>query len=317
MIKRFLPLALMLAWAPAAPAFPPCPERDVHLSPLGSPPDATELWFQAEYVMSGNQDVIGELKSADDPKTGKCKDRVPVPDANISDGTIELGPRYAPNAGFGIISLPELPTIAENHLRLEYRLDFTVENAALARTGDWIDFAQFEFAHDRKQAGLVSAVYRVRKIQHGKGPATVEVIESRADIGPPYTKPPLFDRVVAEIPLQGVDGKTAIALRWTQHAQTPIEAELADGLEAPAGIEYNVDSVLEVLGPSKGNLGPAEDMLYSTSLPRQWADTLSMGLLDYNIPDDAQYGSGFRLVVDDSQLSANTSDRPNNASLLD
>jgi hypothetical protein len=298
MIKCYLPLALMLGWAPAALAFPPCPvDGVVHLSPLGSPPSAPELWFQAEYVMWGNQDVIDELKSANDPKTGKCKDRVPVPQVNVSDGIIELNPRYAPNAGFGIISLPELPGIAENRLRLDYRLDFTVENAALARTGDWIDFAQFEFAHDRKQTGLRSAVYRVRKIQRGKGPATVEVIESRVDIGPPYTKPPLADHVVAEIPLLGANGKTAVALRWTQFAQSPIETGFQAGLGPLTAIEYNIDSVLEVFGPDN-------QLVYSTSLPRQWADALSMGLLDYNVPSDKDYDSEFRLVIDDPSLSA-------------
>lgn len=306
MIKRYLPLALMLAWAPTALAFPPCSEPDVHISPLGSPPDNVALWLQAEYVLWGDQDVIDELKSANDPKTGKCKDRVPVPQVNISDGTIALAPRYAPNAGFGIISLPELPSIAVNHLHLEYRLDFTVDNDALTRVGDWIDFAQFEFAHDRKQAGLVSAVYRVRKIQRGKGPATVEVIESLADIGPPYTKPPLFDRVVADIPLQSTGGKTAIALRWTQLATAPPESKPNASIPI-----YDIDSVFEVLGPGK------ENIVYTTSLPRQWANTLSMGLIDYNVPDDSQYGSDFRLVIDDPLLSANTFDRPNSASLPD
>ncbi len=296
MIKRSLPLLLLLAWAPAALAFPPCPGGDVHLSPLGSPPDDVAFWLQAEYVMWGKPDIIEELRIPYDPKS-KCKDRLPVPDANISDGTIELSPSYADLGGFGIISLPELPVVAHDQLHLQYMLDFTVDNAFLANTGDWIDLAQLQFAHDRKRTGKLSAVYRVRKIQRGKGLATIEVIESRADIGPPFTKPPLSDHVVAEIPLLGEDGKTAIALRWTQFAQNPIETGFQAGLEPLTMMEYNIDSVLEVLGP-------ANDVLYSIALPRQWADQLSMGLLDYNVPNVKGYDPEFRLVVDDTQLSA-------------
>lgn len=301
MIKRFLPLALMLAWAPATLAFPPCPGPDVSLSPLGSPPGGTALWLKAEYVMWGNPDIIEQLRIPYDPKS-KCKDRLPVPDANISDGSIELSLSYADLAGFGIISLPKLPDVAINHLHLEYRLDFKIANSTLANAGDWIDLAQLEFAHDRKQAGKLSAVYRVRKIQRGKGPATIEVIESRADIGPPYTKPPLVDHVVAEIPLVGDNDETAIALRWTQLAESPIQT----GLESLTTMEYIVDSILEVLGPGRETAGPADSVLYSIPLPRQWADQLSMGLLDYNVPIVKGYDSEFRLVVDDTLLSAKT-----------
>jgi hypothetical protein len=301
MIKRFLPVALLLAWAPAALAFPPCPKDALQIQPLGSALGTTEAWFDASYEMAGNDDIIGELKSANSPSTGKCKDRVPVPQGNTSGGNIELNPSYAKLAGFGIISLPELPTVARDQLRVTYRLDFKIDNAALARTGDWIDVTQLEFAHDRKEAGERSAVYRVRKIQRGKGPATVEVIESRAPAL--YTKPPLVDRVVAEIPLVGANGKTAIALLWTQLAQKPLQAESKLG-QSPMAVEYAIDSVLQVLGPGKEAVATAEYAFYSTSLPRQWADTLSMGLLDYNVPDDSAYGSEFRLVSDDVELSA-------------
>lgn len=310
MIKRFLPSALILAWAPMALAFPPCPGPELQLLPLGSPAAATELWFQAEYVMWGNEDIIDQVKNPTAPRS-KCKDRLPVPDANNSDGTIQLSPAYADLGGFGIISLPELPFVANNHLHLQYTLHFTVDNALLANTGDWIDLAQLEFAHDREQANPLSAVYRVRKIQRGKGPATLEVIESRADIGPPYTKPPLSDRVVAQIPLAGEEDQTTIALRWTQFAQTPIAAESIGRFEdgpviGPPVIQYNIDSVFEVLGSIMVDDSSTDKVLYSIPLPRQWADRLSMGLLDYNVPDDSQYGSEFRLVIDNPSLSAKT-----------
>ena len=294
MIKRLFPLALLLVWAPLALAFPPCPINPVEWLPIGDSGQESNTvppWFKVGYAMVGNQDIIDQLRAVRDEKS-KCKDRVPVPQANTSDGAIQLNPSYAPSSGFGVLSLPEFPALANDGLRLQYKLDFMIDNATLVHTGDWIDVSQLEFTHDRKQAGKVSAVYRVRKIQRGKGPATVEVIEARADIGPPYTKPPLADRMVAEIPLMGDNGKTAIALRWTQHAHTAIDAQPV----API-LMYAVDSVMEVLGPG-------DNVLYSTSLPRQWADTLSMGLLDYNVPSDKEYGSEFRLVVDDPELSA-------------
>jgi hypothetical protein len=294
MIKRFFPLALLFAWAPTALAFPPCPIAPVDLDPLGQRSGTVEAWFQASYELFGNPNVIGQLKNTNSPRS-KCRDRLPVPDTNASPGAILLTPSFAPLSGFGVISLPEMPAVAEDRLSLQYRLDFTVDNALLANTGDWIDVAQLEFAHDRKQAGSVSAVYRVRKIQYGKGPARLEVIESRMGIAPPNTEPHLPDRIVAEIPLEVATGKTAIALRWTQFARVP--------LEAPA-IQYNIDSVLEVLVRGKDAEKPADYVLYTASLPRQWADTLWMGLLDYNVPDDSQYGSEFRLMVDDTQLSA-------------
>lgn len=305
MIKRFFPLALLLAWAQAALAFPPCPIGPVELLPLdGSRRSSStvEPWFQARYAMVGDHGIIGGLLAVSDGKS-KCRDEeVPVPEVNISDGTIQLSPAYAPSAGFGVISLPELTVVAMNHLRLQYRLDFKIDNAALARTGDWIDVAQLEFAHDRKQAGKRSAVYRVRKLQRSKDWTIVQVIESR--LAHPYSKQALIDRVVAEISLVGDSDKTAVALRWTQRAQNRIETDYQPAPEPPIAVEYNIDSVLEVLGPGKKTVSPADYVLYTTSLPRQWADRLSMGLLDYNVPNDKEYGSEFRLVIEDPKLSA-------------
>lgn len=301
MIERFFPLALLLLWSPAALAFPPCPTGPVELLPLdgaGRGSSTTEPWFQVGYAMVGNHDIIDGLRAVPDERS-KCRDQLSVPQANASGGAIQLSPAYAPSAGFGVLALPELAVLANDRLHLQYRLDFKIDNAPLARTGDWIDVTQLEFAHDRKQAGKLSAVYRVRKIQRYKDLTTLQVIESRADDAPPGTKPALVDRVIAEVSLMGDSDKTAIALRWTQLAQTATDAEPV----API-LMYSVDSVLEVLGPGKEAVGPADYVLYATSLPRQWADALSMGLLDYNVPSGKEYDSQFRLVIDDPQLSA-------------
>jgi hypothetical protein len=305
MIKRFLPLTLLFAWAPAAlAAFPPCPASPVDILPLGALEKRSsnvEPWFQLRYAMAGQASITNQLSAV----RGKCDLLVQVPQGLSSSGAILMSPQYQSPNGVGVISLPELPDVATDHLHLEYRLDFTIDNAPLARTGDWVDVAQMEFAHDRKQASNLSAVYRVRKIQRGNGPATVEVIES-LDTG--LSEQAMVDRIVAVIPLLGTLGtskKTAIALRWTQLAQTPDQGDTKT---------LNVDSVLEVLGPDNGSedTKQANAVMYSASLPRQWADKLSMGLLDYNsVRSDGQYPNnyqqkyhGYHLKIDNLWLAA-------------
>jgi hypothetical protein len=307
MIKRFLPLVLMLAWAPAALAFPPCKPGNspLQLLPLGdvqpTAPGDTAAWFRAGYVMAGNQTIIDELKASTNPSTGKCRDLMPIPGTNASTGVIGLNPGLSPINGYGIISLPELPTISTNGLNLQYTLDFTIDNAPLLNTGDWMDVGQLDFAQDRglTTAGWpVSSVYRVRKIQRRTG-TMIQVIEARGSTN--TTKPAPIVSVVAELPLTGENGKTAIALRWTQYAQAPVGE-----LEAPTAPLYAINSTMEILGMGKQTTGTANVVMYSVALPRQWADALSMGLLDYNAPGGQPYSSGFRVVIDNTSMDAKT-----------
>jgi hypothetical protein len=305
MIKRLLPLMLMLAWAPTVLAFPPCKPSGspLELLPLGSA-FSEALWFRAEYAMVGNQSIVDELKASSTPATGKCGDRVPVPTSNISTGIIQLSPRYSPISGYGVVSLPELPYVAIHGLNVQYKLDFTIDNAPLVNAGDWIDLAQLDFVRDRKDIGSkwqLSTVYRVRKIQRRTG-TMVQVIESRAINDGSYTgNPTSIDSIIAEIPLTGANGATPIALRWTQRAQTPSDAEV------PVAPIYSVAATMEVLDLGKETTGKANHMLFSTALSRQWADALSMGLLDYNVPNTSAYNTAyFRVESADVFLSANT-----------
>jgi hypothetical protein len=291
MIKRFLPLVLMFAWAPAALAgFPPCKPSSLEFFDLSAPPPAPSgvaPWFQGGYVID---DLLGIIESA---RAGKCKDRLPIPGPNASTGTMGLNPGLSPIRGYGILSLPVLPTIAINGLNLQYRYNFTIDNAPLLNTGDWMDVAQLDFAQDRGQGWPISSVYRVRKVQRGAS-AIVQVIEARAvNGGTNSTKVAPIVSVVAEIPLTGVNGKTAIALRWTQLAQTPIGE-----FEAPTAPMYTINSTMEVLGMSNPSAGTADVVMYTTPLSRQWAFALWSGLLDYNAPLGGQpYNSNFYVDI--------------------
>ena len=144
-------------------------------------------------------------------------------------------------------------------------------------------------------------MYRVRKIQRRTG-AVVQVIEARAVNGGNITTrlPPVVS-VVAEIPLTGINGKTAIALRWTQSAQMP-----TGEFEPPAAPMYTIHSTMEVLGMSNPSTDSANVVMYTTTLPRQWAFALWGGLLDYNAPIGGQpYDSNFHVDIV-SGISAQT-----------
>jgi hypothetical protein len=291
---RFLPiLVLLLAWAPDALAvFPPCPKAPMRLTSLdsGDAPSGAP-WFNAYY---------SELRTSNDPtapKTGKCEDRRPVVSSNPSSGDLLMNPRYAPNADFGVIALPNLPKMAFGGLRLQYSLDFDVDTTAPANSGDWFDILQLEFARsvtsgDAMQ-GSRSALYRVRKVSDEKGEAMIEVIESRDLPDDIAVKPPLIDIVVATIQLTTDMPMTSMRLRWTQDALAPLTGEP----NLPNTDRRRIDTVLEVIGPDK-------KVLYTTRLIGQWADTLSIGLLDYNAPDFSGYDPSSNVYLDEVSLSA-------------
>lgn len=291
MIKRFLPLVLMLVWTPAAlAAFPPCKPASLEFFDLSAAPPAPPSvapWFQAGYLIYGAPGMIESIKA------GKCKDQLPVPTANTSVGMMGLNPGLSPTSAYGILSLPVLPTISTNGLNLQYRYDFTIDNAPLLNNRDWMDVAQLDFAQDRGQGWPICSVYRVRKIQRGTN-ALVQVIEVRAvNGGNDTTRLPPVVGIVAEIPLTGLNGKTAIALRWTQSAQMPI-----DELEPLAAPMYTIHSTMEVLGMSNPSTGSADVVIYATTLPRQWAFALWGGLLDYNAPVGGQpYNNNFHVDI--------------------
>ena len=143
MIKRLLPLVLMCAWTPAALAFPPCPRAPIQQLPLSQAVSAfgnTAAWFQFSYYTQGAPGIV---------EAGKCRDRIAVPASNASNGIIGLNPGSSPINGYGTVTLPEFPTVAVAGLNISYRLDFTVDNAPLLNTGDWMDVAELDFSQDR------------------------------------------------------------------------------------------------------------------------------------------------------------------------
>jgi hypothetical protein len=291
---RFLPLlAVLLAWAPDALAvFPPCPKAPMRLTSLesGDAPSSAP-WFNAHY---------SELRTSSDPtapKTGKCEDRRPVIKGNSSSGDLLMAPRYAPKADFGIIALPYLPKMDIGGLRLRYSLDFDVDTTAPANSGDWFDILQLEFARsvasgDAAQ-GSRSTLYRVRKVSDDKGDVMIEVIESRDLPDDIAVKPPLIDTVVATIPLTTDMPISSMRLRWTQDARGPLTGEP----NLPNAGNHRIDTVVEVIGPE-------EKVLYTTTLIGQWADTLSIGLLDYNAPTLSAYDPSPDVYLNEVWLSA-------------
>ncbi len=300
MIKYFLPVALLSAWAPAALAFPPCPRAPIEQTPQTQTvvmPD-TPAWFQVSYFMDGAPYIVNDVKA------GKCRALMAVPASNASNGIIAMAPNLSPINGVGTVVLPEFPTRAADGLRLAYRLDFNIDNAPLLNSGDWMDVVELDFSQDRGLTASgwpLSGVYRVRKLQRRSGPVVL-VIESRTRANDDTSKPMTADRVVADIPLTGVGGNTAIALRWTQHAQHPCQHEP----DASAVSLYDVDSTMEVLGQIKPSVNGVKlnDVMYSTALPRQWADALKMGLLDYNAPiGGIPYGIDFRVALNRIEFS--------------
>ncbi len=291
---RFLPLlVLLLAWAPDALAvFPPCPKAPMRLTSLdnGGASSGTP-WFNAHY---------SELRTSSGPTrpdTGKCEDRRPVVSSNSSSGDLLMTPRYASNADFGVIALPNLLKMAIGGLRLQYSLDFDIDTAAPASSGDWFDIVQLEFARSvtsgNAAQGTRSSIYRVRKVSHGNGQVMIDVIESRDLPDDIAVKPPLTDTVVATIPLTADKPMTSMRLRWTQTAGVPLTGE-----PDPTNTgQIRIDTVFDVIGPDNR-------VLYTTSLPGQWADTLSIGLLDYHAPHFSGNGPSSDVYLDEVWLSA-------------
>lgn len=323
MYKRCLPLALALAYIPNAYAFPPCPKDGVQLFelPNSSATQATPFWYEGYYGLVGNPLVTGGLKDRTDadltsksgnvPSNGKCHDRVRIPMNNVSNGIVPLQPVYPEGAGFGIVALPDLRYGTPDNLGIFYRLGFSVDNFALANSGEWLDIAQLEFrwnvVDDPKDPA--SAVYRIRKTQHAKKGLVIEVIETRTEYPAIGMRPPVRERVVATIPTLEGQFYTPIALRWTQviaprHDIEP-PGEIGLPIDEPAAISSiegglvkdNVTSSLEVIDPNG-------KMIYSIALPAQWANSLSMGLLDYHIEKASDYADRFGAEMKNTSLSA-------------
>jgi hypothetical protein len=313
MYKRCLALALALAWVPTAyAALPPCPKHPVRVDPLDrANATTTPFWYVSFYEFLGHPLVVGALSRGIDDgltpeatnvvKSGKCEVRVPVPLKNVSGGGVSLNPVYPAGAGFGIIALPDLRYGAPNDLKVRYRLGFSVDNTALVEAGEWLDIAQLEFRwnvfEDLKDPASASTVYRIRKTQRDKEDLVIEVIETSVAYPAIGMRPPVSERVVAVIPTQLDESQTPIALRWTQTVMGAQEDASAATPDGEGGLpRKEVASYLEVIGPNG-------KVVYSVALSSQWANSLSMGLLDYNIGDASMYNGRFGAEMTDTSLS--------------
>jgi hypothetical protein len=322
MYKRCLPLALALAWASNAYAFPPCEREPLELVPLdgsGAAPTNVPHWYTGLYGLVGNPLVIGGLtrwtadgdsvNSGKAPSNGKCHDRLPIPGDNAASGSVSLTPSYPDGAGFGVVALPDLRYNTTSDLRIRYTLAFSVDNQRLVEVGEWLDIAQLEFRwneiDDHKDPAAVSAVYRIRKTQSEKDGLTIEVIEVRVPYVATGSRPPVFERVVATIPAAEDVSATPIALRWSQVTSTPQDGtESGEAISTgniiigpPSTTKNEVVSHLEVLGPTGG-------VLYGIPLHGQWANSLSMGLLNYNIGKESDYSGRYGAEMMGTSLCA-------------
>jgi hypothetical protein len=330
MLKRVLPLVLFAAWAPAAlaaPAFPPCAIEPLDLDPLdgdtvSGSPSSSGPWFRGWYVLVGDPTVINSMRaggaaaSLPDNKQ-KCDNRsaLPVPKDHLGNSYIGIAPVYAPHAGFGIIALPDLRT-ATTDLGIRHRLDFSIDNAPLAHDDEWFDVIQLHFQWQQSsspgKAPSTSAIYRVRKHQLGKsGTPTFELLEARAAYwGGPHARPPIFERVVATLPVDDGSDNTQLSLRLSQAAKAIGQGnefglppdnttELSESVEDTPAPTAIVDSWLEIFD-ANGNL------LTRVDLPGQWMSELSIGLLDYRVGDASAYPNGHGVEMSNVALSAET-----------
>lgn len=298
MIGLFPALALLLGWATHAHAFPPCPSAPLELEPLDNAPAPLRghAWYRSGFTVLGDTSVLHLVAPPQIIFAGKCRPSGQPPAVisdtglmnRLSSGAINLEPRYAPSGAFGVIFLPYLPSFTTNQLNVAYTVSFTVDNSPLADTGDWFDVAQLDFsslnAANQTLKKTRSSIYRIRKIQRNNGLATLAVIESRMRATDTALGAQPHDTVVAVIPLVNSPEPTRIALRWTQLAKIGLDDE-------------QVDSVVQVIGPD-------DSVLYTATLTDEWANTLSMGLLDYNTANGADYSFGTALKLEMMQLSA-------------
>ncbi len=301
--RPLLPLLCLLGWAPLALAFPPCPMDPVDLLDADDAdavfsPDSYP-WSRGWYLRYDARREDGAPHSPDDIDSGKCRDhdQIPVPQTMTPGGE-----------PFGIVVLPDLRFVG-GKFTARYTLRFDVDTQPLAMPGDSVELARLEF-ETTGPTGLdypqtLTAVYRVRKRQAADGTPVLEVLESQTPTGPTTGQAAARVTVVATLPMPAGAPATAIGLRWTQSpgdivgvggmielpAPTPTTSP-GDTLEGMAGTESltsplpvfarNVDSQLEVIDG-------AGTVLHRTSLPSQWASTLSMGLLDRRLVNPALY----------------------------
>jgi hypothetical protein len=271
--RTALPLLLLAVWSPLALAFPPCPQQPIRVNGVSSiVPDPAPNRFQAWFELIGDDAVLDalapELRNQGGlPGTGNCRggEDIQLPGPNTAGTSVGLPAALGPRAGYGLIALPDLRTEPAGYGAI-WRYEFNVDDVPLPAPHNWVDVIELTFYRSDWpiHSDDPASIYRVRVLRPAAGPQLLQVIEIRG----PRTVGPFevgaSEQVVATIPLNGAGSSTPVALRWTQTVRS-----------VPA---VDIDASLEVIGPG----GQA---LYTAPLPSQWANGLSIGLLNHHAPE--------------------------------
>lgn len=268
-----LTLLLFAAWSPLALAYPPCPREPVQLTWVsGAPPMPAPNRFRAWFDLIGDAAVLDALapelrhQGGGLPGTGNCRggEDIRLPGPHTSTAHIGLPPLMGPRAGYGQIALPDLRSEPAGY-GATWRYEFRVGDVPLPAPQNWVDVIELSFHWSGAGPSEVQSatLYRVRVLRPAAGPQLLQVIEVGDALDTGMMEHFGAEQVVATIPLNGGSG-TPVALRWSQVVRS-----------VPVGY---VDATFEVVGPG----GQA---LYTASLPSQWADGLSIGLLNHHAPE--------------------------------
>jgi hypothetical protein len=302
---RDLPLPLLLAaWPSLALAFPPCTDGPFRLRVVGEvPATPAPAASQAWYELVGDTEVVQALQpppmepDAGLPGTGTCRrdDEIPLPGGHLASTFVGIPASYAVRSGHGLIALPDLRgepggTAAGHGLR------FVVVNVPLPAPGDWIDVA--ELALHWNDWPLITphpaTLYRIRVLRPAAGPQQVQIIESRRSTNLNELETPMTEQIVATFPLGAEWSRTPISLHWFQvvHSVPIMGVEYLDGAGASpdagmvdgTALTADVPTHKSYVNTQFAIAGPDGAFAYSVELPGQWANSLSIGLLNYHAP---------------------------------
>jgi hypothetical protein len=300
-MKRPLAIALLLACAPAVHAFPPCPNGGQMIpGPARVESSDWEPWRVTYYDFAGDPDLIKQLTAtrAFDSTNGggQCRPRAVLPvRANRPDALIRP---YAPRVGFGVLTLPDMPSVAQPGLGVRNTLYLRIDNTPLPKDTNWVDFLIMDFrAMNTMYAPHKDApttIYRLRKAAIDKTRSTIEVWESRAAAASELPRGAQWartDTLVAAIPISSPAGDTDLWLRWTQQV---------GGLQVGT---LNIQSQLEVISSHE------KPPIHTAVLPGEWASMVSLGLIDY-VMNDPNTGTDQNVLIDGQSLTTELVSEP-------
>lgn len=331
-----LALALSAGWAPAALAFPPCPQFPVDLTPIGGPDRMgyqAPPWFSAAFALQGHPAILDQIAPERSPgsnafQSGKCRrtDRLPVLSDHAGRDASDAIPTLAPDGGFGTIGLPDL-RLSDPGMALVYTLSFSVDAAPLAAAADWFDLAELELRRaDVVDDGSLDAnatLYRLRKRMRADGTAQLALLESERL---PHIRPPAsatsrpVSPVVATLPMG--PGETGLSLRWYQRTRPLLPAySLPPEIPGPPRDELHATAMTDGAGRNAWLLPSTIDtvveladangqVLYRRTFDDQWAASLSMGLINYNTGSFEKYAWIGGVVLDQMRLEARLDHMP-------